>query len=82
MAVLQDAHVVLQALWGHCLPVPLVAQHQDVGSHLPEAGSLRIDVPMRPLCRDRQTQMVSVHQRVMQTGMPGGQGGGSEPPEP
>lgn len=27
VAVLQDAHVVLQALWRCCPPVPLVAQH-------------------------------------------------------
>lgn len=60
VVVLQDAHVVLQALWGRRPPVPLVAQHQDVGFYLPKASSLWIDVLMRSLCRDRQTQVVSV----------------------
>lgn len=68
MAVLQDAHVVLQALRGRRLPVPLVAQHQSVGSHPPKASSLQINVPMRPFCRDRGMQVVSVHRGAMQKG--------------
>lgn len=37
---LQDAHVILHAVRRGRLPVPLVAQRQDVGPHLPQPGSL------------------------------------------